>query len=613
MSEQPTAGFTAEQQQYLQGFYAGCEALRGAQGLPTFAGTLGIAAGAKADNCPADARAAHASAQDQFLSQGKKLTPEEQAKRSKDPFQMWDEIHANAAAGKFPKGTDIFRYKYHGLFFVAPTQNSFMCRMRFAGGMTNSHQLRGVADLAEKFGGGYVDATTRSNLQIREIQAEHSVEIINGLIDLGIVARGSGADNIRNITATPTAGIDPLELTDVRPLCRELHHYIVQHPEMYGLPRKFNIAFDGGGTISALADTNDIGYFAVRVVEGKSVPAGIYFRMKLGGITGHGDFARDTGILLKAEQCVPVAAAVLKVFLREGDRTDRKKARLKYVLERFGHEGFLKEVEKLLPQPFVRVALSECEPRVQPNPLAHFGTHSQRQADQNYVGVVLPVGRMQCDQVRGLADIAQKYGSGTVRLTVWQNLLISDIRTADLPAVEKAIEALGLTTSVTNIRAGLVACTGNAGCRFAAANTKLHAKQVAEYLEQRLDLDQPINIHLTGCHHSCAQHYIGDIGLIATKVTAGEEMVEGYHVFVGGGYGENREIGRQIATSVPATDVPQLLEHILLQFLASRSDDEQTFRDWSRAQTLETLLSITSTSQQQPAYSQRQPMEAASC
>ena len=594
-------GFTAEQQQYLQGFYAGCEALRGSPGVATFAGTLGVSPAAKADNCPTDERHLHAAAQDKFLAEGKKLTPEEQAKRSKDPFQMWDEIAANAAAGKFPKGTDIFLYKYHGLFFVAPAQNSFMCRMRFAGGMTNAHQLRGVADLAEKFGGGYVDATTRANLQIREIRAEHSMEIINGLIDLGIVARGSGADNIRNITATPTAGIDPVELYDVRPLCREMHHYIIQHPEMYGLPRKFNIAFDGGGTISALADTNDIGFFAVRVAEGRSLPAGIYFRMELGGITGHGDFARDAGIMLKAEQCVPAAAAVLKVFLREGDRTDRKKARLKYVLDHLGHEGFLKEVEKILPQPFVRMALSECEPRAMTNPLAHFGTHPQRQDDLNYVGVVLPVGRMQCDQVRGLADIAQKYGSGTVRLTVWQNLLISDIRTADLPAVEQAIEGLCLTTSVTNIRAGLVACTGNAGCRFAAANTKLHAKQLAEYLEERLELDQPLNIHLTGCHHSCAQHYIGDIGMLATKVAIGEEMVEGYHVFVGGGYGDNREIGRQIATGIPATELPQLLERILLHYLANRSDDEQTFRDWSRAQDLQSLLSLTSSASLQPA------------
>jgi ferredoxin-nitrite reductase len=585
-------GFTLEQQQYLQGFYAGCEALRHSSGLPTFAGTLGSAPAVGTDNCPADARLVHANAQDQALATGKKLSPEEQAKRSKDPFQMWDEIAANAAAGKFPKGSDIFFYKYHGLFYVAPAQNSFMCRLRIAGGMSNAHQLRGVADLAEKFGGGYVDATTRSNLQIREIKPEYSLEIINGLIDLGIVARGSGADNIRNITATPTAGIDPHELYDVRPLCSQMHHYILQHPEMYGLPRKFNIAFDGGGTISALADTNDIGFFAVRVPEGRSQPAGIYFRLELGGITGHGDFARDAGVLLRPEQCIPVAAAILKVFLREGDRTDRKKARLKYVLDRLGHAGFLGEVEKLLPQPLVKFAIEECERRVTPQPLAHFGVHPQRQNGLNYVGVVLPVGRIRVDQLRGLAEIAQRYGSGSLRLTVWQNLLISDIPTADLPVVEERIRQLGLTTSVTNIRAGLVACTGNAGCRFASANTKLHAGQIADYLEQRLELDQPLNIHLTGCHHSCAQHYIGDIGLLATKVSQGDEMVEGYHVFVGGGYGNNREIGRQIATSVPAPEIPTLLERILIGWLAQRAGEEETFREWSRAQPLEVLQAL---------------------
>jgi ferredoxin-nitrite reductase len=585
-------GFTPEQQQYLQGFYAGCEALRHASGLPTFAGTLGPSTTNAADNCPAHARLVHAIAQDQALATGKKLSPEEQAKRTKDPFQMWDEIAANAAAGKFPKGSDIFLYKYHGLFYVAPAQNSFMCRLRFAGGMTNAHQLLGVADLAERFGGGYVDATTRSNLQIREIKPEHSLEIINGLIDLGIVARGSGADNIRNITATPTAGIDPLELYDVRPLCSQMHHYILQHPEMYGLPRKFNIAFDGGGTISALADTNDIGFFAVRVPEGRSQPAGVYFRLELGGITGHGDFARDAGVVLRPEQCIPVAAAILKVFLREGDRTDRKKARLKYVLDRLGHAGFLCEVEKLLPQPLVKFAIEECEPRVTPHPLAHFGVHPQQQTGLNYVGVVLPVGRIQVDQLRGLAEIARRYGSGVVRLTVWQNLLISDIPTADLPVVEERIRQLGLTISVTNIRAGLVACTGNAGCRFASANTKLHAGQIAEYLEQRLELDQPLNIHLTGCHHSCAQHYIGDIGLLATKVSQGDDMVEGYHVFVGGGYGNNREIGRQIATSVPATEIPTLLERVLAGWLAQRAGEEETFREWSRVQPLEVLQAL---------------------
>ena len=145
-----------------------------------------------------------------------------------------------------------------------------------------------------------------------------------------------------------SAGIDPDELIDTRPLCRELHYTILQHRELYGLPRKFNIGFDGGGRIAVLEDTNDIGFSAVAVGLGEEVPAGVYFRVLLGGITGHGDFARDTGLLLAPDECVPVAIALVRAFIDHGDRTDRKKARLKYVIERLGVDGVVAEAEKRL-------------------------------------------------------------------------------------------------------------------------------------------------------------------------------------------------------------------------------------------------------------------------
>src|SRR5438270_4031083 len=170
--------------------------------------------------------------------------------------------------GRFPKGTDVFLMKFQGMFYVAPAQDSFMCRLRFPGGICSSTQLRGVADLAERFGGGNADVTTRANLQIRQIGPKHTADVLMGLHDLGIINRGAGADNIRNVTASPTAGIDPQELIDTRPLARAMNHYILNHREMYGLPRKFNIAFDGGGTISTLEDTNDIGFAAVRIKKG---------------------------------------------------------------------------------------------------------------------------------------------------------------------------------------------------------------------------------------------------------------------------------------------------------------------------------------------------------
>ena len=593
-------GFFDEQQKYLSGFVAGIDAARAARGLPTFAAALGLS--------PAEARrpteaekalppgyhaveAIHVAAQERQMAAGKKLTAEEVAKRAKSPFEMWDEMTDNAEAGKFPKGTDVFLYKYHGLFYVAPAQDAFMTRLRFPGGLISTHQMRGVADIADQFGGGYADVTTRANLQIREIPAKHAVDVVTALTDLGIINRGSGADNIRNVTGSPTAGIDPDELIDTRPLTKAMHHYILQHPEMYGLPRKFNIAFDGGGSISSLADTNDIGFTAVRVAEDHpDVPAGVYFRLELGGISGHKDFARDTGVLLRPEECVPAAAALVQAFSELGDRTDRKKARLKYVLDAIGFDGFLAAAEKYHKKPWRRFALEKCHTRRTADRAAHLGVHPQKQPGLAYVGVVLPVGRMTVAQMRGLATIADRHGSGTIRLTVWQNLLISDVPASSVAAMKAGIEALGLHWSATNIRAGLVACTGNGGCKFAAANTKRHALAVAEYLEQRISLNQPLNIHLTGCHHSCAQHYLGDIGLLATKVPVGEEMVEGYHVYLGGGYGERQAIGRELLRNVTHTDLLPLLERLLNDYLERRQDDEETFFDYSRRQTTEELL-----------------------
>jgi ferredoxin-nitrite reductase len=221
----------------------------------------------------------------------------------------------------------------------------------------------------------------------------------------------------------------------------------------------------------------------------------------------------------------------------------------------------------------------------------HIGVFPQKQPGKVYVGVVLPVGRITVDQMRKVADLADAYGSGVVRLTVWQNLLISDVAEADVQAVTDALDAVGLPTTATNVRAGLVSCTGAMGCKYAAAHTKQHAMTVAEVLDKRVALDAPVNIHLTGCPNSCAQHYMGDIGMIGTKVEVGDDMVEGYHVFVGGGYGADQAIGREIYRDVLATDLPAAIEKMLRGYMAARkspasrstssSDDTRRTSCWS--------------------------------
>jgi ferredoxin-nitrite reductase len=597
-----TTDFSEEQKQYLQGFTAGSGIARTLANLPTFASTLGLApsngalapaaaaaaAAAPASDQPARPEDIHVAAQDRFTAAGKTLVKEEQAKRKRHGLDVWDDIVANAAAGKFPAGTDVFLYKFHGLFFVAPAQESIMCRLRIPGGILTAHQLAGAADVADLYAGGYADITTRANLQLRQIRPADAPRVLTGLQDLGIVTRGAGADNVRNITASPTAGIDPQELIDVRPLVKDLHYHILHHRELYGLPRKFNIAFDGGGAIATLEDTNDIGFAAVRVGEGRAVPAGVYFRMELGGITGHGDFARDAGLLLRPEQCVSVAVAAIRAFIDHGDRTDRKKARLKYVLERLGLAGFLDEMRKHLSFELTTLPPEACEPRPQPVRHAHAGAHPQKQQGLHYVGVVIPASRMRSDQMRGIADIAAEHGSGTIRLTVWQNLLISDVPAAGVETAKRKVEALGLSWSASGIRAGLVACTGNAGCKFALADTKRHALAIADVLEPRMAgaLDVPVNVHLTGCPNSCAQHYIGDIGLLGTKVSDGDgddaAEVEGYHLFVGGGYGPDQGVGRELLRNLKADEVPATVERVLRTYLDHRSDPDESFVDFVR-------------------------------
>ena len=569
--------FEPEQKRYLEGFTSGLNVGRAAHQLSAL--RMPPAAAPKAKPEPIGPDAAHVSAQDRFLEEGKKLADQEKFKRELHPFDGYERLKAQAAANEPPKPDDNFRWRFFGLFYVAPNQKSYMCRLRIPNGILKHWQFAGLADLAQRYGGGYAHITTRANLQVREIEPKNAVAMVEGILDLGLCSRGSGADNIRNVTGTPTAGIDRQELIDTRPYAREWHFHILNERALYGIPRKFNVGFDGGGIIPVLEDTNDIGFQAVSVKDGFGIAPGVWFRLLLGGITGHKDFARETGVAVKPGEATQVADAIVRVFIDHGDRTNRLKARLKYVLDRFGIEKFLTLVEEKLGRPLTRVQAAALEPRPAFDRAAHIGVHAQKQDGLNWIGVVLPVGKLDVAQMHGLAAIARDFGEGELRLTVWQNLLISGVPSERIAEAVNAIEALGLSTSTNSIRAGLVACTGNMGCKFAASDTKRHAEEIARWCEARVALDGPINIHLTGCHHSCAQHYVGDIGLIACKVqeTEDSEQIEGYHVLVGGGFGPDASLAREIYRDVKATDVPPIIERLLRAYLAGRASKDETF------------------------------------
>ena len=325
--------------------------------------------------------------------------------------------------------------------------------------------------------------------------------------------------------------------------------------------------------MEVLEDTNDIALTAV------NTPDGVMYRLGLGGITGHKDFARHTGIVVPPAEAVAVCDAILRVYIAHGDRTNRAKARLKYLLDAWGLPRFLQEVEALLGAPLRRMEEAAIAPATPPLRNGHVGIHAQKQPNFVYMGVVTRLGRLSAHQLRGLAAIAERFGRGELRLTVWQNLLIPDIAEADLDAAKDALATLDLSHEAGPVRSGLVACTGNAGCKFAASNTKRHAMEIAEYVEARLAVDAPVNIHLTGCHHSCAQHYIADIGLLGAKVERGEEEVEGYDLHVGGGAGPQQKIGRLITRVAHDTVGPAVLS--LLRAWIERRRAGESFQGFS--------------------------------
>ncbi|WP_371347817.1 NirA family protein [Ancylobacter sp. IITR112] len=586
--------FTVEQKNYLEGFVSGIAAIRASRGLPPIGGAKAAPAAAPAPSPEAGPDAASHRAMARIEAAGGKLVEAEIAKREELGLDSYPRMKQAARDGVYPKGRDVLRWRYHGLFFVGPTQDSYMVRLRVPNGIVTHWQFAGVADIAEAHGGPYAHVTTRANLQIREVPARDGIDVLEKLAGLGLSCKGTGADNIRNVTGTPTAGIDPQELIDTRPYALEWHHHLLNERAMFGLPRKFNVAFDGAGRIAALEDTNDIGFQAVELREGHGVAPGVWFRLALGGITGHKDFARDTGVIVAPEDATRVADAIVRVYIDRGDRTNRNKARLKYVLDAIGFDAFLAEVESRLGAPLTRAPAGAIVARPEAGRQTHIGVHRQKQAGLNWIGIVLPVGRMDVDQMRGIARLARDLGDGDIRLTVWQNLLISGVKDADVPLAVAALEALGLGISASAVRAGLVACTGSEGCKFAAAPTKRNAEEIARWCDGRVEVDQPVNIHLTGCHHSCAQHYIGDIGLIGARVPVSDEgdTVDGYNVLVGGGFGPDAGIGRELFARVKAEDAPQLVERMLAAWMAHRASPDEGFAAFTRRHDIAALAAL---------------------
>ncbi|MEG4048575.1 precorrin-3B synthase [Microcoleus sp. Pol17_C1] len=474
-----------------------------------------------------------------------------------------------------------------GLFYGSQARDGVLSRMRIPGGILNAQQCWTIADLADKYSIGCLQVTNRANLQIREVNSEIAPEVWNRLQELGIASRRVEVDPIRNIMASPTAGIDRQQLLDTRPLVKAWDDYLQTHSELSELSPKFSIGFDGGESVSIQALRNDI----LLAASGRSTQSGIVFRLHLNG---------DTGILIQESQCISVLAALASTYLeytKNRPRIDGKKPRLRHLLADWGVESYLERVQQNLP--FLWQFTSCTFPKNSQDTSSekslphhrHLGIHPQRQSGFSYMGIALPLGRLESKQLRNLANLAQKLASGTLRLTPWQNLLISDIPNSQLFEVKQQVADLGLHSSASRLDSCLVACAGSSGCASAATDTQSHALAMVRDLAQKLTLDLPINIHFSGCQKSCAQHQPIDITLVGIQIERGDETIEGYDIYAGR---KDLPFGRQIFQAVSAIEMPDAIERMLRVYQRFREPVE-SFGEFVDRQAIDQLQELLST------------------
>jgi len=508
----------------------------------------------------------------------------EKMKIEKDGSAMWTEIHELAAllkAGE-TKWEDLdvddmdMRLKWAGLFHRRKrTPGRFMMRLKVPNGILTSTQLRFLASCIAPYGeDGCADITTRMNIQLRGVVTEDAAAICDGLYENGLTSFQAGMDSVRNMVGSPIAGIDPHEMIDTRELCTELNDMITNfrkgNPEFTNLPRKFNICVSGSRDDFAHTHINDIGL--VPMVNADGV---VGFNVVVGGMFS---IKRDAEAVpmdawLTPAQVTPFCKALLEVFRDQGDRKIRQKTRLMYMIDQWGADGLRdRVVEHMGGTPFAPAVIPGPEYDT-PWPRRDIqGVHAQKQEGLSWVGCNVPAGRLTADDFMTMADVADKYSGGEMRVTVEQNIIFPNVANEQVDALLAEPLVAKYPAKPGNLAAGLVSCTGAQFCGVALIETKNRAMELVKVLEAKLDLPQKVRMHWTGCPNSCAQVQVADIGLMGCPARKDGKAVEGVKIFLGGSIGEGAELGEEVAKGIPADFedlVPEMTKILVERFGAT--------------------------------------------
>jgi sulfite reductase (ferredoxin) len=512
----------------------------------------------------------------------------ERLKREKNPWEALEEIRAFARSGRDSIPPDwSFFFKWWGIYTQGDgvgavggvggegkTTPYFMMRIAMPNGLLTSHQLRTIADLAQRHARGVADITVRQNIQLHWLPIEAIPEIIDTLESVGLSCKGACGDVARNVTGCPLAGVAADELYDASPLVLEASAAVCGRSEFYDLPRKFKICITGCPVWCSYPEINDIGFTAVeRTLRGRRE---VGFSLRVGGgLSTEPHLAARLNAFVRPDQVVHVVRATAELFRASGIlREHRKRARMKYLFMNFGWtpETFLEELNRRLG-----FALDSAVEEHPPSDVFrdHVGIYAQKQPGLCYVGASVVRGRITPEQMHLAADLAELFGTGELRATIMQNLLMVNIPKDKTETVARELDSAGLPVAGSPFRRGAVSCTGTEFCKLAITETKGFTRWLVDELEERVpQFDQQLKLHVTGCPNSCGQHWIADIGLEGKKIKQGKDVVDAFYFSLGGALGQYQRIARPVGYRCPATETPDAIARLLGAYLDSREPGE---------------------------------------
>ncbi|WP_217546989.1 nitrite/sulfite reductase [Streptomyces sp. GbtcB6] len=460
----------------------------------------------------------------------------------------------------------------------------FMLRVRIDGGRLTTQQLRVIGEISQEFARGSADVTDRQNIQLHWIRIEDVPEIWNRLEAVGLSTTEACGDTPRVVIGSPVAGIAEDEIIDGSWAIDEINKRYIGSKEFSNLPRKFKSAISGSPLLDVVHEINDIAFVGVEHPE-----HGPGFDLWVGGgLSTNPKIGVRLGAWVPLDEVPDVWAGVIGIFRDYGYRRLRTRARLKFLVADWGAEKF----RQVLEDEYLKRALVDGPAPAEPVSRwrDHVGVH--RQQDGNfYVGFAPRVGRVDGATLAKIADLAEAHGSGRVRTTVEQKMIVLDVTEDQVESLVEALEALDLTARPSSFRRGTMACTGIEYCKLAIVETKQRGSTLIDELERRLpEFDEPLTININGCPNACARIQVADIGLKGQLVLndAGEQ-VEGFQVHLGGALGLEAGFGRKVrGLKVTSEELPDYVERVLKRFQAERADGER-FAAWAARASEEAL------------------------